>query len=71
MAELKPCPFCGSKAHIQESIDKGLPKRYHAVCDDRKCKCPMVAGMPLWRDTKEQAEKDWNTRTPKERGGEK
>ncbi len=63
MPELLPCPFCGNKAHIQESIDKGIPKRYHAVCDDRKCKCPMVAGMPIWRATKELAAEDWNTRT--------
>lgn len=60
MNKLKPCPFCGSSAGMQEAIDK--KGRYHVVCNDRKCKCPMIAGMPIWRDTKEQTAEDWNRR---------
>lgn len=57
---LKPCPFCGSRARIQQSITGA--EAYHVVCDDPKCKCSMVAGMPVWRETPREAADDWNQR---------
>ena len=32
-------------------------------CNDRKCKCLMVAGMPVWRNTPEEAADIWNRRS--------
>lgn len=59
--DLKPCPFCGSEAGVQQDITG--KERYHVVCNDLKCKCSLVAGMPVWRDTIEEATRDWNRRT--------
>jgi hypothetical protein len=59
MINLKPCPFCGSKASIVENITG----TYHVSCNDRKCKCLMVAGMPVWRNTPEEAADIWNRRS--------
>ena len=61
--KLKPCPFCGSTASIQQDITG--KNYYHVVCNDRKCKCPMVAGMPIWKNTEEEATEDWNRRGEK------
>lgn len=57
---LLPCPFCGAKASIVKNITE--KQAYHVACNDSKCKCPMVAGMPMWRNTPEEAIKDWNRR---------
>jgi Lar family restriction alleviation protein len=64
MAELLPCPFCGGEARI--GVEKyWYPKvSRRAICE----KCYSSTG---WYDTEEQAINAWNTRTPKERGGEK
>lgn len=33
MAELKPCPFCGSEdLHIDYEIENGSPKTFYVVC---------------------------------------
>lgn len=51
MEELKPCPFCGSEAHVREGCKTGL---WFIDC---KGMC-----MDFCRQTKEEAIKDWNTR---------
>lgn len=61
---LKPCPFCGSSAVIQKDITG--KEKYHACCNGKigrkETGCVMGAGMPLWRDTPEEAAADWNRR---------
>lgn len=57
MVELLPCPFCGSKAEISQTY------RYTWVVSCSNEDCPCLCGIEL--DTKEDAEKFWNTRTPK------
>lgn len=59
--KLKPCPFCGSSAGIQKDITG--KKAYHVVCNDRKCECLMVAGIPIWAESREEAAKAWNRRS--------
>ena len=66
MAELLPCPICGHDAKL---IRVGDWKQYFvyqcAECGYIKAKTSEA------RLTKRGAKKVWNTRTPKERGGEK
>jgi len=52
MAELKPCPFCGSPASTQ----KGYQNSWFVSCDSRKCQAMVMD------DTKEQAIRKWNRR---------
>ena len=78
MAELLPCPFCkGQNINIITCYDdacenvycEGCDKvRYTVVCNAQRDGCGAICG---WKATKEEAIKAWNTRTPKERGGEK
>ena len=65
LIELKPCPFCGGEAFIEEHKFHGCSNTYGVKCS--KCHTQTYQ----FFDTKEMAEKRWNTRTPKERGGEK
>ncbi len=62
MAELKPCPFCGGERieikYIRDST------RAYLNCFD----CGIEQKI---YETKEKAIEAWNTRTPKEGGGEK
>jgi hypothetical protein len=61
MAELKSCPFCGGEA-----------KTHKEFCGTWKIKCTKCScdvGR-YWFWTKQHAIEAWNTRTPKERGGE-
>ena len=51
--ELKPCPFCGDKAHINPL--SGDPDDSHEVC------CYGCGGF-AWGDTKEKAIRKWNRR---------
>ena len=72
MAELLPCPFCGGEAFIEV-----IPPHKHiiatfvadfdggAFAECMKCSCAISA------DNEQDAISRWNTRTPKERGGEK
>ena len=55
-----PCPLCGSKAAIQQDITG--KKSYHVVCNNVKDMCPLIAGLPMWRKSEEDALTDWNTR---------
>ena len=58
MAELKKCPFCGSKARIVENHDWGT---VHIRCDDEFGTCSVL---PCTEDLyhPHEAEKEWNTR---------
>ena len=52
--KLKPCPFCGSEAHIEER--KMVRIWYEVRCDN----CD--AGTGIWK-TPDEAIKAWNTRS--------
>ena len=62
-AKLLPCPFCGSKGELVRPQDD----MYIVGCSNEDC--PMWCGLAF--NIPEHALKFWNTRTPKERGGEK
>lgn len=56
MTKLKRCPFCGGEAKLYEPIEG-----FHMwVVACNKCAC----GTNYDNDTKEEAIKAWNTRTP-------
>lgn len=57
MAELKPCPFCGSEAHLAV-IAGGLPRPiYYGFCTNGHCQTTMVK-----RRSKQKAIEAWNKR---------
>lgn len=58
--KLLPCPFCGGPAEVKPEITGR--EWYHVVCNNVKCDCPMVAGMPRWRASIQEAVEDWNRR---------
>lgn len=66
MAELKSCPFCDGEAVIRVRMGKEY------ICPIHKRNCVIKPDTWLQSDLpiKKQI-KAWNTRTPKERGGEK
>lgn len=51
--KLKPCPFCGWEANVQQTAYTGL---YYVVCSGCGIEQPLVY------KTKEEAVKVWNTR---------
>lgn len=53
--ELKPCPFCGSKAELY-----GDCEMVKARCTNPECWCHLVS----WFDEPEEAAEEWNRRTP-------
>lgn len=55
-----PCPLCGSKATIQQDITG--KESYHVVCNNVKDMCNLIAGLPMWSESEEDALKVWNTR---------
>ena len=59
-AELRPCPFCGSKAHVVEIQSGSVVTDYSISCDDIwHC----IAGVPLqYYKTEGQAIRAWNKR---------
>ena len=71
MAELLPCPFCGTDNVVLESYKARKGYEAHVQCNGG---C-MANQHTITYDTLEEAEAKaiemWNTRTPKERGGEK
>ena len=56
MDKLKPCPFCGSEALLEDLGSYGEGGRYFVRCS----KCEIVQDK-LWR-TKKTAIKRWNRR---------
>ncbi len=62
MAELLPCPFCGGKAKVKKHKLSTIV--FTVEC--KVCKCQTHVQF-----TEEEVIDIWNTRTPKERGGEK
>ena len=52
MSELKPCPFCGGEAKINENYSGYIP-----YCTNREC-----AGDKVFFDTDEEAIEEWNKR---------
>ena len=81
MAELLPCPFCGGEAYIGIDRDGEMYKEVLVVyCDN--CEAQIKDHNKFMCDDKNKIEREannivcelvnkWNTRTPKERGGEK
>ena len=58
MAELKPCPFCGGEAHIEQFMQPKEEWRIKCVdCPTRFGRC---AGL-----NKKEVIKAWNKRAPK------
>lgn len=59
-AELRPCPFCGGKAHIVEICTGSRITDYSVSCDDiRGC----IAGVPMqYYKTEDKAASAWNRR---------
>ena len=62
--ELKPCPFCGSKAELRYSLNDNEPygvKCYYYRCSNKKCDL-----YEIWsrfrKRSKKKAIKIWNTR---------
>lgn len=54
--QLKPCPFCGGKAHIRTERYYQPNMRRNVICE----KCYSNSG---WYKTEEEAAKAWNRRT--------
>ena len=55
-----PCPFCGGKATMQQDITGR--ESYHVVCNNVKDMCNLIAGLPMWSESEEDALKSWNAR---------
>ena len=60
--ELKPCPFCGSKASLKKIktkhfIDEEMIDAYCVICNAFDCGC-----LTQYCRTPEEAEKTWNRR---------
>ena len=55
-----PCPFCGGKATMQQDITGR--ESYHVVCSNVKDMFNLIARLPMWSESEEDALKVWNTR---------
>lgn len=78
MYELKPCPFCGGKAEIEQtSIGTAMPNSvelsFRIICQKCGAKAPKGEGgikinltkngsLNVWYDTRDQATAAWNMR---------
>ena len=81
MAELLPCPFCGGGVSIAKAGDKSRLWWFITRGNgENKCTCRVFMEseefcvndtMELKQRLKQDLIDKWNTRTPKERGGEK
>ena len=60
MAELKPCPICGNEAKFVAGT---------STIKCTVCGCAFIVTNPCI--SRYEVANAWNTRTPKERGGEK
>jgi hypothetical protein len=68
MAELLPCPFCGGEAERKTLTHAYGHTMYYVQCSNEKC---AINPTTVAYKTKGADIRAWNTRTPKERGGEK
>ena len=74
MAELLPCPFCGNNnvSIVTDNLEHSLgivdTDDFQIICSKSSCGCEATSGK--YSDPDEAVDA-WNTRTPKERGGEK
>lgn len=57
--ELKPCPFCGGDAELQDDIGRESTIFYRAVCADVECQGHYCNN---WSMTQQRAISAWNTR---------
>lgn len=57
--ELKPCPFCGGEAELQDDLWREDKVFYRAVCGDMECQGHYCN---YWSMTPEEAARRWNTR---------
>ena len=64
--ELKPCPFCGSKAK-KENLDFGPVDRPPLMRLETICCSSTTCGALVGGDTLEEAVKTWNTRPIEDR----
>jgi Lar family restriction alleviation protein len=62
MAELLPCPFCGSTNIDCTNVGRNIDMWY-VQCDNCYATFPQF-------DSKEESIEAWNTRTPKEKGAD-
>ena len=70
MAELLPCPFCGGEAYTYTATntEKGITRKFWLVhCKKCAINYPLLTKKCF---EEQEAIECWNTRTPKERGGE-
>ena len=58
MTELKPCPFCGSEADMNDEGAECSPDRFWAFCTNHRC---FVEGTDVYA-TEEEAAEAWNAR---------
>ncbi len=57
--ELKPCPFCGGEAELQDDLGREDRVFYRAVCGDVGCQGHYCNN---WSMTPEEAAGRWNAR---------
>lgn len=69
MAELLPCPFCGGKPTTSRGVVEADEKFVFVSCE--KCQSKTRRFYEWNSEDEQDAINAWNTRTPKERGGEK
>lgn len=55
-----PCPLCGGKATMQQDITGR--ESYHVACSSVKDMCNLIAGLPMWSESEEEAIESWNAR---------
>lgn len=54
--ELKPCPFCGGEAVVEKWRQFNMNAAYVVKCSE------CGATVPIWRETEEEATRQWNKR---------
>lgn len=61
-SELKPCPFCGCKPHVDSMIFRDIGKAFFVSCESRRCG---VNPCTNHRATRADAVAAWNRRAKK------
>lgn len=65
MIELKPCPFCGSKAQSDYILNGNNRRWYSVICVNSKCRCG-VFNTEYGYFNAEDATEAWNRRAGEE-----